>query len=564
MLEEIICPGCGSEEFKKINDEEYHCLSCGKHYKEKDNDKIDLEKKLLFSLNQQDLKLYSNAKKNLWLETHNQYLSNENIKKWCLEIKKYSPEDFYANFCEKITFGDVDSTCDYLNNYLKKGDYTFSDEVVRYLLKTTDDSRIIQFIVAILDEANLDDSLYEQYKEKLNELSENLDEGVFNTDAPRDVFICYSSKDIIEVTKIMDILELNDLSCFCAQRNLRHGKGAKENYLDELKKAMHNSKCVLFISSINSRSLNCDALKFEIPYLREFESHKSRIEYVIDKSKYSETKPVAQKILKSYFDGLEFCTNIDDLLNRITKIITTPQNNYASYTEAKTYENKSIQNDIAVKDEPRRTIPKINISRNNLNIKNEVENAKKEDVKSLEKEKTKTKNAIVASDVKTLSIALSSTKSEEKRYNILKNFVIPTEKEEILNFMYLAKSNFEPKYYARNYKKDDLQGAWCSKIIECYEKAEVILDSNEIAPVEKIYNETIVVFEKIKRRKNIFRILGIAFLVVAFFTIGLSPKNEDGTTTGLDYFMTLVFIAGVILTIIGFVKGKKKKDNLEK
>ena len=114
-LEEIRCPVCGSNEFKEKNKNEYYCFSCGKTFKNvNDLKEIELEKKVLFALNQQELKLYSNAKKNLWAETHKEYLSDENIKKWINEVKKYSPDDFFANFYEITTFSDVDTICDYL------------------------------------------------------------------------------------------------------------------------------------------------------------------------------------------------------------------------------------------------------------------------------------------------------------------------------------------------------------------------------------------------------------------------------------------------------------------
>ena len=179
-------------------------------------------------LNEQEHKLYSNAKVNLWKETHKEYLSNENIKKWCDEIKKYSPNDFFANFYEITTFSTVDSICEYLINYLKNNNFVFADEVVRYLIKTIDDPRIIGPTIAILDEAKTID---DKYRNSLNELSLKLDNGVFNVDLIRDVFVCYSSKDIAIVSDIVNYLEYNDLTCFVAQRNLRHGKGAKDNLM---------------------------------------------------------------------------------------------------------------------------------------------------------------------------------------------------------------------------------------------------------------------------------------------------------------------------------------------
>ena len=323
MLERIICPFCGSSDLKFINENEYHCQSCGEKLYEKE-DKLALEEKILKSLNAQDEKYYANAKKNLWATTHEKYLSNENIKHWCNEVKKYSPDDFFANFYNIVTFSDIDTICNYLLNYINNDDFDFANEVIRYLTNIADNSRLIQLILAIIEsiKPNLDSDTYNKYIDDLNVLAYNLDEGTFDTIISRDVFVCYSSKDIKVVTDIVNYLEENEIKCFCAQRNLRHGKGAKENYVLELQRAMHNCKCILFISSLNSRTRSCDALDKEIRYLIENEPKKGRIEYVIDQTKYSETKKAALLMLEQYFEGQEYCTNKEDLIKRINKYIS--------------------------------------------------------------------------------------------------------------------------------------------------------------------------------------------------------------------------------------------------
>ena len=321
-LIELICPACGSSEIKVKGDGEYYCPSCGKSFREKVvKESIDIVEVLQKKFDEQDLKHYSNAKANLWSATHKEYLSNDEIKEWCNEVKKYSPKDFFANFYYTATFSDTDALCEYLLEYIKGKEYKFADEVIRYIIKTAESERVLQPLIAILDVAEIESKEKDKLQNEINVLAEKLNEGIFITNAPRDVFIAHSSKDIAIVTEIIDYIELNGFTCFCAQRNLRHGKGAKENYEKELKTAMKNSGTVLFVSSKNSRRIDCDAFKIEIPFLKERLPEIGRIEYVVDKDDYNKTPLFIKNELKAYFLGQEWCVDKEDLISRIFRNI---------------------------------------------------------------------------------------------------------------------------------------------------------------------------------------------------------------------------------------------------
>jgi predicted nucleic acid-binding Zn-ribbon protein len=84
---------------------------------------------------------------------------------------------------------------------------------------------------------------------------------------------------------------------------------------------MHNCRCVVFISSENSRRLECDALKIELPYIRDNESDMGRIEYILDE--YDETTTrAAKRLLEDIFSGLEYCRTKEDLVDRILNYVT--------------------------------------------------------------------------------------------------------------------------------------------------------------------------------------------------------------------------------------------------
>ena len=278
-----------------------------------------------------------NARKNLNEAVHADNISSINVLAAVREVKKLLPEDFMANFYEVA----CDVTPKRLNKFLsnidieKNGKYI--PEIADFLLKGMEYSSVLP-LKTLVDIA-LRGSEKTDYLKKIEQEAENLKDGVYSIQVPRDVFVAYSSKDYKVANEIVEYLEDNKISCFVALRNLRHGKGAVENYVEALKESMHNCKCVVFLSSNNSRSLECDALKQEIPYIRDHEPQMGRIEYLLED--YNEgTSAAAKRICESFFKNLEYCRyNKDDksdLLNRVLNYITGFDD---KRTESVTHEN---------------------------------------------------------------------------------------------------------------------------------------------------------------------------------------------------------------------------------
>ena len=278
------------------------------------------------SFNDKLLKLYdiqkqeqiANVRHNLWNETHAEYKSKEKILAYSKELKLLSPDDLMANFYDIACSDNYKDVNDFLNNITNcKNLKPFIQDMVEFMLTTFEEKNTIAL-------KNLINNTFEneektKYITKLEEECYKLNNGVYASFLERDVFVAYSSKDIKKVCKIVDYLESQDISCFLAMRNLRHGKGAVENYQNELKTAMNNCKCFLFLSSENSRNLGCDAFKIELKYLKENLPNKKRIEYIIQD--YTNTPMVIKNFLKVVFKDLEHCRTPDDLLSRIFDII---------------------------------------------------------------------------------------------------------------------------------------------------------------------------------------------------------------------------------------------------
>ena len=96
MLYQIMCPNCGAKRLEKTNDTQYYCEYCAETFF---TEKIeDYTKELSKLLDMTKLEMASTAKQNLYNAVKEEYISKDEVIKWCDEVKKYIPDDFQANF----------------------------------------------------------------------------------------------------------------------------------------------------------------------------------------------------------------------------------------------------------------------------------------------------------------------------------------------------------------------------------------------------------------------------------------------------------------------------------
>ena len=157
------------------------------------------------------------------------------------------------------------------------------------------------------------------------------------------------------------------------------------------------------------------------------------------------------------------------------------------------------------------------------------------------------------SSFKNLFDSLKDVESEEKKIDIIKAFPVPNNKEDIIEFMLMASSNFDAEHYADNREYDTVDGAWLAKIELCYKKSKMLFTArSDIEPIENIYQN---VQNSIKKgHKKAFKktYLDIILFFAFTATIGLGggifalvdtfyvPKPKEGQTVfveyGYDYF----------------------------
>ena len=325
LVETNICPNCGGKLEEKNG--QYYCLYCGKGFREEDiAEKSEEVKKELGGvvadeLIKQRMEDIANARRNLYAAIHEEYIDNNKVLQYSREVKKYLSDDVQASFYETAVSSNAKAINKFLDNIdAEKYDYLAPD-IIEFMLKSLEKSNILTLENFIERVYKNGDEKFAEYRTRIDEEGKKLDEGIYNPDIPRDVFLAYSSADWRVVNEITEYLEENELHCFVALRNLRHGKGAVENYRNYLERAMHNCKCFVFISTENSCSLDCDALKVELPYMRDREPNKGRIEYASNGKRGKMTD--AARMLVNEFFGVEYCTNKEDVLKRVLEKITT-------------------------------------------------------------------------------------------------------------------------------------------------------------------------------------------------------------------------------------------------
>lgn len=90
--------------------------------------------------------------------------------------------------------------------------------------------------------------------------------------------------------------------------------------------------------------------------------------------------------------------------------------------------------------------------------------------------------------VKELYRNIQEAKSDREVVRLIKMFPVPNNKEDILEFMILASSNFNEETYIDHMGEENISDAWFSKIEQCYNKSILSLTSEDMLKVNEIYS----------------------------------------------------------------------------
>ena len=81
---------------------------------------------------------------------------------------------------------------------------------------------------------------------------------------------------------------------------------------------------------------------------------------------------------------------------------------------------------------------------------------------------------------------------DAKKIDLITNYPIPNTKEDIIEFMILATSNFDYDYYNDHLDEKDISDAWMAKIKQCYRKAELTFGEDpDFEKVQSMYDKAL-------------------------------------------------------------------------
>ncbi|MBE6584880.1 MAG: hypothetical protein E7649_07930, partial [Ruminococcaceae bacterium] len=337
------CQECGGE-LHITESNLWVCNYCGNVYEEHVAEQNTKNMRAMFDEAKQEI--VCNLRRNLYDAVNAEYISTIDVKSCCLEIKKYLPDDFAANFYEIAVSNNVKRLTKYIRHIDVQKNYCEIDSIIRFLTKSLQTEYLLELnnLVERAYKAR-DLSLFEKYSTQISKEAEKVVNGVYEVKMPREVFVAYSSKDMEKVSELVEVLEEQGLNCFVAARNLRHGKGSVENYDSLLKEAMDHCRSFVFVSSANSRSFNCDALIKELPYVQQKDVEnapaeyknsygtmphrlkKPRVEYRIEESLGFNA---ADSISNEFFDGYERVYSPEEVAERVVKQLVRSQEEKAA------------------------------------------------------------------------------------------------------------------------------------------------------------------------------------------------------------------------------------------
>ena len=159
------------------------------------------------------------------------------------------------------------------------------------------------------------------------------------------------------------------------------------------------------------------------------------------------------------------------------------------------------------------------------------------------------RNSNTSSSVKEFANKISNTKSEDECAKLVRNFPVPNNKEDILEFMILASSNITAE------KSRKVFEAWIAKFGQCYQKSKMLFENDAaFDKIQNIYEET---NDKIKKEKNVHNvsdlkswldniminpIFGVAIVFVLLYSL---IRLFRGQFAGID----IIFDAIILLVV---------------
>ena len=164
------------------------------------------------------------------------------------------------------------------------------------------------------------------------------------------------------------------------------------------------------------------------------------------------------------------------------------------------------------------------------------------------------------------ALRLVDAENDEQRITLIKSFPIPNSKEDILEFMIVASTNFDATAnMSGNGVMKSVSDAWLAKVEQSYQKAVLLfVNDPDFSKIQNVYDH---VCSKIKasiaveKKKNIIQmalstiglLVGLLMFLIAFIIdVGSSSANTS-----------MLHIGGAVVLIIGACTTSRRKSILD-
>lgn len=175
------------------------------------------------------------------------------------------------------------------------------------------------------------------------------------------------------------------------------------------------------------------------------------------------------------------------------------------------------------------------------------------------------RDASASNSIREFVSLLATAQNNGQKCSLIRSFPIPNAKEDILEFMILASTNFNLEQSTSHGRiRSNISDAWLTKLEQGYQKAKLLIsDDEDFAHIQDIYNRAFSQIKEAEQRARINNIIalglqtiglwsGLFLFIVAFFLDVESSLNE-----------TAVFhLGGGIAMILGSFMVMKKSNDL--
>ena len=159
----------------------------------------------------------------------------------------------------------------------------------------------------------------------------------------------------------------------------------------------------------------------------------------------------------------------------------------------------------------------------------------------------------------------------KRKIELIENYPIPNNKEDIKEFMILASSNFDANVYNKNLEVEDISDAWLAKIKQCYQKASLILENEDFEKIQEMYSKIMKSIEETKKSKIIENIKPVLLKIKEVFsrpgftiTAILLGSYEIYRISCSDFSGVDIVMSSIILLCAYFITKKNAKENKDK